>query len=146
MTPVDQAAEARRLAAADVSQREIARRLGVSRYKVGQLLADQSGQPPAPVVDQSGHADRSVDQSTGQAVDQRPASGRCLVIELDRYPGLAEDLALLQGTRAAPVDVVNFAVDRLASAYRGALARGRLSVGQAFDVTAMSIRPAGGPR
>ncbi|MEV8245009.1 hypothetical protein AB0R01_14705 [Streptomyces rochei] len=146
MSAVDQAAEARRLAAADVSQREIARRLGVSRYKVGQLLAEPVDQPSATVADRAALADRPVDQPVSQAPDQRSTRGRCLVIDLDRYPGLAEDLALLQGTRAAPVDVVNFAVDRLASAYRGALARGRLVVGQPFDVTAMSIRPAGGPQ
>lgn len=68
------------------------------------------------------------------------------MVALDDSPGLAEDLALLQEAGADAAEVVNFAVDRLATAYRTARGRGWLRPGQAFDVVQMQIKPAAGVR
>ncbi|MFJ1830593.1 hypothetical protein [Streptomyces sp. NPDC088178] len=142
MSAVDEGAEARRLADEDgLSQRQIAKRLGVSRYRVGRLLADQA----RPVAGPADHAAALVAVRPTAVADQVADGGlpgSLLVIDLDRYPGLAEDLDLLRCTGGATAqDVVNFAVDRLACAYRHARARGLLHDGQAFDVAAMWLNP-----
>ncbi|MEV7959329.1 hypothetical protein ACIO6T_41275 [Streptomyces sp. NPDC087532] len=153
MSAVDEGAEARRLADEDgLSQRQIAKRLGVSRYRVGRLLADQARPVAGPVADQARPVAEPADHAAA-LVAVRPTAvadqvadgglpGSLLVIDLDRYPGLAEDLDLLRCTGGATAqDVVNFAVDRLACAYRHARARGLLHDGQAFDVAAMWLNP-----
>lgn len=151
MSGVDQHAEAHRLRAElGYGARRIAAELGITRHAATQLLARPlpqpvadtaeqprrlAAEPPAPVAARvASHLDALV----GHA----PATPRRLVLVLDDFPGLAEDLALLEETGAAAAEAINFAVDRLATAYRTARARGLLLRGQAFDVTDMWLKPA----
>ncbi|GEC02983.1 hypothetical protein SSP24_06380 [Streptomyces spinoverrucosus] len=153
MRAVDPHAEAHRLRAElGYGARRIARELGITRYAAEQLLdrplpqpvaeaADEvadivrpAAEPPRPVADRvAGHL--------AALVGDGPAGGRRLVIDLDQFPGLAEDLALLEHTRATAEEIVNFAVDRLAGVYRRARASGLLRDGQSFDVVDMRLRP-----
>jgi hypothetical protein len=146
---VDEHAEAHRLKTElGYGARRIGKELGISRYAAEQLLAQPVAEPVAvevrPVAEPVGQvADEVAEPAAAAAVgvaDQAPAR-RVLVIDLDRFPGLAEDLELLQRTGAATEDVVNFAVDKLAGVYRQARARGLLRDGQAFDVKHMWLRP-----
>ncbi|MFJ5059051.1 hypothetical protein ACIP96_06480 [Streptomyces nigra] len=162
MRDVDQHAEAHRLKAEhNYGARRIAAELGITRHAATQLLArplaDQPAAVAAPVAEAAGVAERPsrpvavpalpvavrVASHLDAIVGQAPATPRRLVIDLEKYPGLAEDLALLEKTGAAAADVVDFAVDRLAAAYRTARSQGLLRDGQAFDVTRLWLRPAG---
>jgi len=139
----DPHAEAHRLRAErGWGARRIAMELGISRYAASVLL----GRPlPQPVAE----PDRPVADEVADPVAEAPAEAadgaagaRLLVIDLDLYPGLAEQLALLQRTGApSAAAVVNFAVDKLAIAYQGALERGLLQPGQSFDVPRMWLNP-----
>lgn len=170
MSAVDQHAEAHRLKdELGYGARRIAEQLGVSRHAASRLLARPLPQPPAdPVAEAVDEVAGPVAEAVaGVAVEARPvagagrlvagevavrptamavpvASGPCdlLVVDLRRYPGLAEDLELLQRSGAPGAGaVVDFAVDRLASAYRFARASGLLRDGQSFAVTGMHIKP-----
>jgi hypothetical protein len=159
---LDLHAEAHRLKAElGYGARRIAKELGITRHAATQLRARPRPPPgaaaapaaAAPVAGVAGAA-RQVAEPAGPVADRvaghlaalvgdSPAGGRRLVIDLDRFPGLAEDLALLQETGASAADVVNFAVEKLASVYRNARARGCLGRGQRFAVLSMRIRPGG---
>ncbi|GGZ80445.1 hypothetical protein ACFOOM_07735 [Streptomyces echinoruber] len=168
MSAVDQHAEAHRLKAAHGwGARRIAKELGITRYAAEQLLTRPLRQPaaePQPVADVA-EPRRPVAEAAARpgAAASRPVADRVaghlaalvgsgrsqpshrprrLVIDLDAFPGLAEDLALLQRAGARPDEVVNFAVDRLATVYRRARAAGLLADGQPFDVVDMHLRPA----
>jgi len=137
VSAVDQHTEAHRLMSRGYGARRIARELGITRYAAEQLMKQPLPQPVAePAADSVADDGRPV----AELVSHLPDGGRRLVIDLDRFPGLAEDLALLQRTRASAEQVVDFAIDRLASVYRNALASGRLRDGQAFDVVDMRLR------
>jgi hypothetical protein len=156
MTAVDEHAEAHRLKREGHGARRIAAELGITRYAAGQLLKQP---PPQPVADQEPPVAEPVGQvaevvgQVAEVVADRPTTlagqapagipaERLLVIELDRFPGLADDLAVLQHTGASAAEIVNFAVDKIASVYRTALARGVLREGQKFAVVDMRLRPA----
>lgn len=150
MSGVDQHAEAHRLKAEHGwGARRIAAELHITRHAATQLLARPLPQPVAEVAEESRRpvAEVAVPVAARVAshldalVGQAPARPRRLVVDLDAFPGLAEDLALLEETGAAAAEVVNFAIDRLATAYRTARARGLLRRGQAFDVTDMRLKP-----
>lgn len=153
MSVVDEHAEAHRLKAeCGWGARRIAAELGITRYAAEQLLARPPAEPVAEVADAGRPVAGLVDQPVGQVAEpvgqvadevaEAPPARRVLVIELDRFPGLAEDLQLLQRTGVAEAAVVvNFAVDKLAGAYRQARVRGLLRDGQAFDVRHMWLRP-----
>ncbi|MGW4733862.1 hypothetical protein ACWEQC_32650 [Streptomyces shenzhenensis] len=164
MSGVDPHAEAHRLKRElGYGARRIADRLGISRHAATQLLARPLPRPPAGpaagVADEVAAVTQPVAEPADQVADtvaepadpvaggvavlagHRPEGGRRVVVDLDEFPGLAEDLALLEETGASPEQVVNFAVERLASVYRRALGRGRLRRGQAFDVTDMWLKP-----
>jgi hypothetical protein len=152
---VDQHAEAHRLRAElGWGARRIAAELHITRHAATQLLArplpqpvaEVAEQPRRPVAEPVAPVAARVASHLDALVGQAPARPRRLVVELDDFPGLAEDLALLEETGAPAVDVVNFAVDRLATAYRTARARGLLRRGQAFDVTDMRLKPAAVPQ
>lgn len=164
MSGVDQHAEAHRLKnELHYGARRIAAELGITRHAATRLLARPLTQPvadvtaaaarpvaevadaaarplrpvAAPVVPVAARVTSHLDALVGQA----PARPRRLVVDLDQFPGLADDLGLLAETGAAAAEVVNFAVDRLAAAYRTAREQGRLQAGQAFDVTSMWLQP-----
>ncbi|WP_171111270.1 MULTISPECIES: hypothetical protein [unclassified Streptomyces] len=154
MSAVDPHAEAHRLKnERRWGARRIARELGISRYEAEKLLKRPLPQPVAevtravaePVAEVADEERPVADKVAGHLdtlVGHTPTGGRRLVIDLDQFPGLAEDLALLQRTGAkSPAHVVDFAVDRLATAYRTARARGLLRDGQAFEVVSMWLRP-----
>jgi hypothetical protein len=146
--------------------RRIAKELGITRHAATQLLARPLPQPVAEVAPAVAEPVAAVaevaapvdgqpqavaeptrpvaDKVAGHLaalVGDGPASGRRLVIDLDRFPGLAEDLALLQETGADADEVVNFAVDKLASVYRTARAHGCLRPRQPFQVLSMQLKP-----
>lgn len=151
--------------------RRIAEELGITRHAATQLLNRPLAKPvrrplaqpvaevtrtvAEPVAEVAEVAERSLQPVAVPAqpvaarvashldalVGQAPATPRRLVIDLEQFPGLADDLALLEETGAAAAEVVNFAVDRLASAYRIARERGLLRDGQAFNVTSMDLQP-----
>ncbi|WP_329545541.1 hypothetical protein OG548_14280 [Streptomyces sp. NBC_01356] len=145
MSAVDHHAEAHRLKGElGYGARRIATELGITRYAAVRLLERPVAEPVAEVVGQERPvAEPLVDQAAEVADEVADGAlvGPLLVIDLGRFPGLAEDLALLQGARATAEGVVNFAVDRLATTYRTALARGLLVDGQAFDVVEMRLKP-----
>lgn len=164
MSGVDQHAEAHRLRAElGYGARRIGKELGISRHAATQLLArplrrplaevtgavaepvadvaEVTGQPRRPVAAPAAPVAARVASHLDALIGQAPARPRRLVIDLEQFPGLAEDLALLQETGAAAAEVVNFAIDRLAGVYRTARARGVLADGQAFDVTDMHLKP-----
>ncbi|MGW1324820.1 hypothetical protein ACWD64_20035 [Streptomyces antibioticus] len=145
------AAEVRRLAGQDVSRREIARRLGLTRYRVGQVLADPSrprrvtvacpvDQPPAP----ADVAERPVaEPSAGvRPLPVRLVDRQAMAASLADQPGLRRDLAVLAQTGRSAEALVHQAVTALAHAYRLALDSGRLTTGTAFIVRAMDLVPA----
>lgn len=148
MSVVGQHAEAHRLKAEHGwGARRIAAELQITRYAAEQLLA----RPLAEVADHMRPMAEPVGQSVSHAAEPLaevadPVAdgalvGPLLVIDLGRFPGLAEDPALLQHARATAEEVVNFAVDKLACSYRNALARGLLVDGEAFDVVDMRLKP-----
>ena len=153
MSGVDEHAEAHRLKTElGYGARRIGKELGISRYAAEQLLARPLAQPVAEasrlvaepvaeVADQERPVAARVASHLDVLVGQAPTRPRRLVVDLDDFPGLAEDLALLEETGAAAAEVVNFAVDRLADAYRTARGRGLLRRGQAFDVIEMRLKP-----
>lgn len=150
MSAVDPHAEAHRLNTVHGwGARRIGAELGISRYAAGELLKRPLPQPVADqVAEPVGHvAEEMADQPSTVAVRAAVTPPPCdlLVIDLARFPGLADDLALLRSTRATAAQIVNFAIDRLASSYRTARARGRLREGQAFDVTGMWLKPSTAP-
>ncbi|MCH5677856.1 helix-turn-helix domain-containing protein [Streptomyces gilvus] len=166
MTRADRLTLVRQLADDGLSQRAIAKRLKVSKDTVRRDLerlataTAPDGAPPAE-TDSTAAPQVSDDDSEMAAPDDAPQGapdgaplaadpapvaqvardGGRLVVDLDDFPGLAEDLALLQRAGATAAEVVNFAVDRLATAYRAARDRGLLHDGQAFDVTGMHLKP-----
>lgn len=165
MSGVDQHAEAHRLKdELGYGARRIAQELGITRHAATQLMnrplpqpvadagrpvaepvadvAEVAGQPLRPVAAPAVPVAVRVASHLDALVGHAPARPRRLVVDLDDFPGLADDLALLQETGASAAEVVNFAVDRLASVYRTARDRGRLRPGQAFDVTDMRLKPA----
>lgn len=154
MSGVDQHAEAHRLRdELGYGARRIAAELGITRHAATQLLARPLPQPVAEVADAAGQPRRPVAEPPvpvaarvashlDALIGQAPPTPRRLVVDLDDFPGLAEDLALLQETRASAAEVVNFAVDHFASAYRTARANGQLRRGQAFEVAHMQLKPA----
>ncbi|MFE6282461.1 hypothetical protein [Streptomyces sp. NPDC057877] len=159
MSAANQHAEAHRLKAEHPGwgARRIAEQLGITRHAASQLLARPLPQPVADVRPPVAEAVAEVaapvrpvaDRVTGHLdalTGHRPDSGRRLVLDLDQFPGLAEDLAELQQTGASPAEVVNFAIDRLATAYRTARDRGLLREGQSFDVVRMWLKPAAARR
>jgi hypothetical protein len=145
-------ATVRRLAQEEgLSARAIAKRMGISRYQVGRILADQTGQ--------------AADES-GRVADQGPAGGRvagpvadvvagdpaALVGQSGQVAdggglfvpfreGLGTDLTDLMRTGCTAVDAVDYAVAVLADAYRNALQLGLLADGDALDVAAVTFRP-----
>ncbi|NUS29786.1 MAG: HTH domain-containing protein [Streptomyces sp.] len=174
MTRADRRTLVRQLAGEGLSQRQIAARLGISKDTVRRDLETiashdepQDEPPGAPDVPEAPQVSGAV-QGDGAPRDEPPSAdapaaappgappaeteprvahgGALLVVALDDSPGLAEDLALLQEAGADAAEVVNFAVDRLATAYRTARGRGWLRPGQAFDVVQMQIKPAAGVR
>lgn len=135
------AAEAQRLAA-ELSQRAIAKRLGISRHRVGLLLA-------APVADRVAAGGRVADQvadqvaAGGPVADQvadRVADDRGAGIFVPLREGLGKDVADLMRTGCTAADAAAFAVAVLASAYRAAVQRG-LPEGVPFDVVEMTLLP-----
>lgn len=149
MSIADQHTEAHRLKAEHSwGARRIAKHLGITRHAATQLLnrplrqpvAEPAVQPPRPVAELAVPVAARVASHLDALVGQAPAKPRRLVIDLDQFPGLAEDLELLQQTGAAAAEVVNFAVDQLASVYRRARATGLLAEGQAFEVVDMRLR------
>lgn len=131
------AAEAQRLAA-ELSQRAIAKRLGISRHRVGLLLA-------APVADRVAAGGRVADQvaAGGPVADRvadRVADDRGAGIFVPLREGLGKDVADLMRTGCTAADAAAFAVAVLASAYRAAVQRG-LPEGVPFDVVEMTLLP-----
>ena len=166
MSAVDQHAEAHRLKAErGWGARRIAEELGITRHAATQLLArplprplaEVTGPPAQPVAGVAEVAARPLrpvaevaapvadrvashlDALVGQAP---PPPRHMVVVDLKRFPGLAEDLALLEETGAYAAEVINYAVGRLAAAVRTARARGVLREGQRFDLTHIWLRPA----
>lgn len=123
---------------------EVAAPVGQERplAEVAEPVAVQVADEARPVA---GVADRPL-TAVGHAAGAADGAlvGPLLVIDLGRFPGLAEDLAVLQGTGATAEEAVNYAAAALAQAYRNALAAGRLRPGQVFDVVEMRLRA--GPR
>ncbi|MGI5443800.1 hypothetical protein ACQEV4_42610 [Streptomyces shenzhenensis] len=157
MSAVDPHEEAHRLKRdLGYGARRIAEQLGITRHAATQLLAQPLPQPPAvpvagvadevaavaqPVAEPAAPVADLVAGQVAALAGHRPPGGRRVVVDLDEFPGLAEDLALLEETGASAGQVVNFAVERLASAYRTARDRGWLRRGQAFDVTDIWLKP-----
>lgn len=153
MSGVDQHAEAHRLKnELNYGARRIAAELGITRHAATQLLSRPLPQPVAEVAEVTARPLRPVAEPVvpvaarvashlDALVGQAPARPRRLVVDLDQFPGLADDLGLLAETGAAAAEVVNFAVARLADVYRTARQQGRLQAGQAFDVTSMWLQP-----
>lgn len=165
MSAVDEHAEAHRLKdELGYGARLVAKELGISRYAAGRLLKRSL---PAPVAEAAGVAeavadeDRPVAEPVAEVADRPltvvghmadPAAeaadevadgalvGPLLVVDLGRFPGLDEDLAVLQRTGATAEEAINFAVAALAQTYRNAVAAGRLRDGQTFDVVEMVLR------
>jgi hypothetical protein len=139
VSAVDLHAEAHRLQRErGYGARRIAERLGITRHAATQLLARPL---PQPVAEQAAAGGRPVAAQQASHPAEVAATGGRLVIDLGRFPGLADDLALLTGSGATAEQVVDFAVDRLATAYRHALEAGRLRPGQTFRVTRMWLAP-----
>lgn len=144
---------ARHLADQGMSQRAIAKRLGISRYQVGRILADQSGHAAGPVGHVAGAgssvadhasagdrlADHVADRPADEPADHRPVCGAGIFVPLRE--GLGKDVADLMRTGCTAADAAAFAVSVLASAYRNAVERGTLADGDALDVVAITFRP-----
>lgn len=132
MSGVDQHAEAHRLKdELGYGARRIGKELGISRYAAEQLLARPVAEPVGQVADE-----------VAVQVAEHLADGGRLVIALDQFPGLAEDLAVLRRTGCTAQAAVDYAVAILAEAYRNALRDGLLAEDEPLDVTGMEIRPA----
>lgn len=147
------AAEVQRLAA-ELSQRAIAKRLGISRHRVGLLLAAPvagrvaaggrvadavadrvaAGGPVADAV-----ADHVADRPADDPAGGRPVRGAGIFVPLRE--GLGKDVADLMRTGCTAADAAAFAVAVLASAYRAAVQRGLLAEGVPFDVVDMTLLP-----
>jgi transcriptional regulator with XRE-family HTH domain len=167
VSEVDQAAEVRSLAGQNVSQREIARRTGLSRYMVGRLLEGQDeppvadrpttgtemaarmaevaepvDRPPAAVAELTGRpaaAVAEVAEPGPDDLDARP-SGPWLRLNLARRPRLLRALmTLLHLGMKAPV-AVDVAVRAFAHAYHQAVIHGELRPGEAYEVQTR-VRP-----
>ncbi|MEU3256146.1 hypothetical protein [Streptomyces sp. NPDC006997] len=144
MSDVDQHAEAHRLKVQHGwGARRIAERLGITRYRAKQLLARPVAERVVEVAERVAEVVEPVADRPAALVSHRPAGGRRLVLDLDQHPGLAEDLAELQRTSGAtsPAEVIDWAVDRLATAARTARARGLLREREPFDVVRMWLKP-----
>lgn len=148
MSAVDEHAEAHRLKGLGYGARRIAQELGISRYAAGELLRKPLAAPvadrPQPVAGVVGHLADHSPAAVGQTPGP-PAEERRLVLDLDEWPGLAQDLADLMRVGASAQQVVDFAVGALAETYRNAVAIGVLAEGGPFGVTEMRIRPARRP-
>ncbi|EYT83973.1 hypothetical protein CF54_04160 [Streptomyces sp. Tu 6176] len=141
MTAIDQVTAARRLADQDLSQREIARRLGLSRYKVTQLLATPPGRPADHPADRL--ADVVADQTgpAGQPVGHRSATGSDLRIDLGQWPVLRVDLRRLAPTGQRPEVLITQAMAVIATAYTRAVDQGALAADGRFLVADVTLRP-----
>ncbi|WP_432193783.1 hypothetical protein [Streptomyces sp. bgisy027] len=158
MSGVDQHAEAHRLRAElGWGARRVATELGISRHAAAKLLTRPLAEAAAPVAEVAERPRRPVaevaapvaarvashlDVMVGQAP---PPPRHMVVVDLKRFPGLAEDLALLEETGAYAAEVINYAVGRLAGAVRTARERGVLREGQRWELTHMWLRPADRP-
>ena len=101
MSTVDQADEVRRLAAQKLSQLAIAERLGITRYRVRQLLGEgPPAQPPA-VGDQVARAE-PVGEPAARPGAQTDTVGGPVGVAVDQPPAV--------GARRAPVEGVVVAV------------------------------------
>lgn len=126
--------------------RRIGRELGISRYAAEQLLAQPLPQPVAePVADEVRPVAEPVGQVADEVVEQAP-TGPVLVLELDRFPGLAADLAVLSRTGRDTAKAAVQAVAAVATAYRTALKREQIPAGVPFFVTRIELRPASARR
>lgn len=143
-------AEVHRLAS-ELSQRKVSEQLGISRYRVSQLLAEPVADQPGQVAD-AGRTVADHGAAGGQVADQvadDPAdqSGQsrqvadCGGVFVPFREGLGTDLADLMRTGCTAAEAVDYAVATLAAAYRGALELGVLSDGDPLDVLAVTFRP-----
>ncbi|WP_432032769.1 hypothetical protein [Streptomyces antibioticus] len=175
MTRTDRRTLVRQLAAEGLSQRAIAKRLGIGKDTVRRDLApavregapesapqDAPDDPAAPQA--SGHdgpesapqdAPPAAPVDTGEtdagAPPRRPAGLPRRVaqpldgIDLSQWPAARRDLAVLAQSGSPAEALVHQAIVATAYAYRQALDRGDLQPGQAFLVRRVDLVPAARP-
>lgn len=104
MSAVDHAAEVRRLAAQKKSQRDIADRLGITRYKVRQLLGEEPPAQQLAVGDQAARA-ATVGEPPARPGAQTDRVGDPVGAVVDPPPAVGDRRAPVEGVvvAAAPV-------------------------------------------
>ncbi|WP_406262522.1 DeoR family transcriptional regulator [Streptomyces chartreusis] len=153
MTRADRLSLVRQLAQEDLSQRQIAARLGVSKDTVRRDLEKIAAQgepgdapptspadPDAPQVSEDiphdpAPQDAPHDEPVAQLPD--PHAG----IDVSQCLGLRHDLALLAQTGKSHQALVYQAVITLARAYWHALESGEIAPGVPFTVTSLQLTP-----
>jgi DNA-binding transcriptional MocR family regulator len=142
-----------RQAEPDLSHREMAQRLGISKDTVRRDLealdAEAAQTAPAtekplaqtaPQVNGHGAPERAPDAPAAGLPrrDADPLAG----MDVSQWRALRRDLAVLAQTGRSAEALVHQAVTAVAFSYRQALTRGQLQPGQPFLISAMQLRPA----
>ncbi|MFJ9895270.1 helix-turn-helix domain-containing protein [Streptomyces sp. NPDC091280] len=162
MTRTDRRTLVRQLHDEGMSQRAIAKRLGVGKDTVRRdLMEDAPDAAPGdapPAEPESAHAPQASevdaveaalpgapDDATGAkaALPRRFLADPLAGIDVRQAPALRRDLAVLAQSGMSPEALVHLAVVCLAHQYRQELAAGRIAPGQRFVVRSVDMRPSG---
>ncbi|QQM44979.1 HTH domain-containing protein [Streptomyces liliifuscus] len=170
MTRTDRLTLVRQLKEGGLSQRAIAKRLGVSKDTVRRDFerlaaeAEPDDAPPAEPDDQDapqvsegdtegdapGDAPQSAplaqpDQAAAPLPRRMAQAGGPLALpdgfDLRQWPAVRRDLATLAQTGQSPETLVHHAITAVAHHYRQALDRGDIAVGESFTVSHVTLRP-----